>query len=514
MDRHDTNRPDDSAGIRLTGTPQQDHDTLAELFLGDAPFAPQPMSGSDLSDGAATNADESRGQSKPTEPGRRSVSRYDGSAVRTMSPEDSDASEGGHPIVEMVVLGHLPVRASLWVRQYACQSARKRSETVALLRTAGDSIALDLITGGERSEIEPIDDIADAMTVAKAAASRVIVRVDETAEPELLEREGVDEVTILTGADEAAVVASYRLIKSLVSTLENRLDPDASPVLRVAVMGGAGEDIKAACAKIERACRAFLERPIEILDASGRIDATGTTSVCRLDGTGVADAALDALLGSAIEVGSESASESMLRLASDVDAEPGVPDIVVVPGEVRGVGFGNADPVAAEIEAKPAKRAAERDEARQESDSGASDDASATATAMRPVARLGLRLPELIESLLPLETRCPKARGVWFATDSIGGLHAVVMDDTEDPVASLVAARAWAMENLPLLLRAEPNLAMPSAEPDDESGVGLHLLTRTPKRWRGVFDSEVLVYAVAGVTVGGEDHLVATLINE
>lgn len=512
-------RPEDSRGIRLTGTEQHEHDTLAELFLGDASYAPAPMSGSAPAPGGErprSGIERSDASSqKPV------ASRYEGSAVRTMMPSDSESGHDGRPIVEMVVLGHLPVRASLWVRQYACQSSRNRSETVALLRTAGESVAIDLITGGERAEIEPVEDIYDAITLAKAAASRIVVRVDETAEPELLDRRGIDEVTILTGADEAAVVASYRLIKSLVATLEDRLDPDASPLLRVAVMGGAGDDIAAACTKIERACKAFIERPIEILDASGRIDATGTTSVCRIERSGAASEAIDALLAhSDIATGGEQGA--MLRLAhgaaehedasSDTDSER-APEIVVMPGAKQA--FGRSP--ACEIEPKPALH--ERGgpdvptlgKTLGQGDAGFSPD---LATAIRPVPKLGLRLPELIEGLTPIETRCPRARGVWFACDEDGGLHAAAMDDIDDPVASLVAARAWAIDNLALLLRAEPGLAMPSADAHADAGVTLHLLTRHPARWRGVFDSEVMVYAVASLTVEGQDHLVATPLND
>lgn len=513
-------RQDDTRGIRLTGTEQHEHDTLAELFLGDAPFAPAPMGGSSEANASASSGTPDSAQTNTNtsdaQVGPPIQSRYEGTAIRTMTPGDSSTDDSGRPVVEMVVLGHLPVRASLWVRQYACQSARKRSETVGLLRTAGDSVALDLITGGERAEIEPIDDIRDAIVVARAAANRFVVRVDETAEPELLERAGIDEVTILTGADEAAIVASYRLIKSLVATLENRLDPDASPLLRVAVMGGSGDNIPAACAKIERACLAFLERPIEILDASGRIDASGTTSVCRLDGAGISQEALDALLDRD-SVDLETGPMPGLRLADDFDTntdasteEP--PEVVVMPV----AGLTGAGRHAFEVEPKPFAplKTSEAAVPGVERDSIHGSPGDLVATETRPVAKLGLKLPALIENLVPLETRCPQARGVWFASDDIGALHAVVMDDIDDPVAALVAARAWAMDNLSLLLRAESTLAMPSAEPGDESGVGLHLLTGSPARWRGVFDSEVLVYAVASVTVDSRDHLVATPLND
>ncbi len=513
MDRQEPDRRDKPSSIRLTGTEQHEHDTLAELFLGDAPFAPSPMSVSSSSDADQHPNAVRHGDDAPKPAGEVSL-RYDGSAIRAPSADDSRSSGIRRPIVEMVVLGHLPVRASLWVRQYACQSARKRSETVALLRTAGDSVALDLITGGERAEIEPLDNIEDAMTVVTNAAGRIVVRVDETAEPELLERAGIDELTILTGADETAVVASYRLIKSLVSAVDNGLDPEEAPLLRVAVMGGSGDDIAAACAKIGRACKAFLGRPIEILDASGRIDATGTTSVCRLDRAGLAAEAIDALLSGAQTGVQAEAVATGLRLA-DSDAFAGAPapetlpdgpEIVVLPAAAEGLGLGSDAGSGlgpgSEVEAKPTPRRPD-----------ASGD-RVGADADRPAVRLGVTPPELIEGLEPLETRCPSARDVWFAADGDGALHAVAMDEGDSPVAALVAAGGWAMQNLALLLRAEPGLAMPSAKPGEDAGIGLHLLTTEPKRWRSVLDSDVSVYAVAVVNAAGKDHMIATALNE
>ncbi len=459
----DQNRPPARPGIRLTGTEQEEHDALAELFLGDAAFAPRPMS----------PADDPQPKPASVPPS----SRYEGSAVRTVRADHDAGSRSERPQIELVVLGHLPVRASLWVRQYACQAARKRSETVSLVRTSGGSVAVDVITGVQRAEVEPVDSIEDAIAVAMAAASRVILRVDETAEPELLERGGIDEVTILTGADEAAVVASYRLIKSLAASLDDRLDPDQSPRLRVAVMGGSGEDIAQACKKIERACKAFLDRPVEVLDASGRIDATGTATICRIDEDHAADRAIDALLDAHADTPSAPVS---LRLTEEDTDRPTMPEIVVRP-----IGAPRADAAPAPVfaEPKPALR------------------------------RMREPLPELIEGLSTIQARCPQAPGVELACDAEGDLHAVTTDDGPDAVARLLAAGAWAVDNLPLLIRAETSVRLPAADPMAESGVTLHLLARLPARHRAVLDTDIRLYALASVRVEGEEIMVATPIN-
>jgi hypothetical protein len=414
------------------------------------------------------------------------VGRFEGSAVRAARPVDE--AEEGRPLVELVILGHLPVRASLWVRQYACLSARKRNETVALVRAAGGSVAIDVITGRESAQVETVDDVETGMTIARHAAARVVLRVDETVEPDLLERTGLDEVTILTGADEAAVVASYRLIKTLAASLDDRLDPDAGPRLRVAVMGNPGPEIESARQKIATACKAFLDRPIEILDASGRIDATGTVTVCRSDAADAAGTALDLLLGVAGRPAAPgTGAMAGLRLTEPAPVEPlparevhEEPEIVVL---ARGAEAGASEP---EVVATPV------------------------------VTRLREPLACLVEGLEPIEARCPSAPGVELACDALGALHALCTDDRGpgDAVAALLTASAWARANLALLIRAEAGVAIPSSDPREADGARLHLLARCPSAARAVLDTEVRVYALASVVIQGEEIMVATPLND
>jgi hypothetical protein len=500
MDRNDPPKPPATKisphrpSIRLTGTEQSEHDALAELFLGDAPFAPAPM---DLRGPVAVGPGVPPAASRST--GEPERGRFEGTAVRAASHTPADEPEEGRPLVELVILGHLPVRASLWVRQYACLSARKRNETVALVRAAGGSVAIDVITGRDTAQIEAVDDVETGVTIARHAAARVVLRVDETAEPELLERAGLDEVTILTGADEAAVVASYRLIKTLAASLDDRLDPECGPRLRVAVMGNPGPEIEAARQKIAKACKAFLDRPIEILDAWGRIDATGTVTVCRSDEAGAAEHALGVLLGGiAADAGGPNAAAAPagLRLteAPTEESLPSEAEVVVMPRQAQSV---------AHAVAGLGVPAAERTE-------------QADRIIETRITRLREPLACLVEGLRPIEARCPSAPGVELACDDEGRLHAVATDDqgAGHAVAALLTASAWARANLALLIRAESGVAMPSADPRDDHATPLHLLARRPSAARAVLDTEVIVYALASVIAGGEEIMVATPLND
>ncbi|MFI4897364.1 MAG: hypothetical protein ACIARR_06025 [Phycisphaerales bacterium JB059] len=108
------------------------------------------------------------------------------------------------------------------------------------------------------------DSIEEAIRDARGRCAHWVVRVDETEEPALIARDDIAEITVLTGADEAAIVASYRLMKSLASDRDRRLHDDEGPELRLAIMGSEHEQAMAAGEKLERAARAFLSRPVQV----------------------------------------------------------------------------------------------------------------------------------------------------------------------------------------------------------------------------------------------------------
>jgi hypothetical protein len=105
---------------------------------------------------------------------------------------------------------------------------------------------------------------------------------------------------------------------------------------------------------------------------------------------------------------------------------------------------------------------------------------------------------------------------VELSCDHEGRLHAVTTDDrgAGEAVAALLAASAWARANLGLLIRAEPGIAIPSADPRDHDDAHLHLLARRPSAARAVLDTDVSVYALAAVIAGGEEIMVATPLND
>jgi hypothetical protein len=131
-------------------------------------------------------------------------------------------------------------------------------------------------------------------------------------------------------------------------------------------------------------------------------------------------------------------------------------------------------------------------------------------------ARLSLPLATLIEGLTAIESRCPVAPGVELACDDEGRVHAITTDarGCAEATTALLAAAAWARANLALLIRAEPGIAIPSADPRDDHEPVLHLLAKRPNAARAVLETEVLVYALAEVQTPDNPILVATPLND
>ncbi len=546
-------RPTDKHHLRLAPIEPEEYDALADLFLGDSPLAPEPSgvyadreigvvvedeiyeddSFVDLpcpperarlecveraseAEAAGTahepvlsGADEHGceadvqiiGRIEPAE----EIEWDDGEGLSEgvgFVPSSAEVEGAKRPAVEVVLLGHLPVRATLWVRQYACAVARERGETVALIRAASGSTAVDLITGDRPVESRPAVSIAHALEKAAYLADRVIVRVDEAAEPDLLERGEIDRVTILTGADETAVVASYRLIKTLTASWE--WDDEGVADLRMAVMGGTNEQSADARAKLTRAVESFLDHPIEIVVSAGRIDSTGTMNLYRDDVAHPASHILDGLLAGAT------------RGRAEMEAKRSADDRPVSPMELLREDIDaleTLDALARRVRSETLSEMVDEPDMDEESEPVSRQQTGSAGSAAVEYRTTRNTLSALIDGLEMIEARCPSAPGVELAADRSGCVHLVTDDCSADAVTRLIGAQAWVRDHLALLLRAEPLLTMPESDPRAASEPTLHVLAEHPRELMAVYPTSVRVYAMASVRVGSVVARVATPIN-
>lgn len=418
MSRHATpgwSQAGTSGAARLPEPRAEDFDALADLFLGPGE-APSP--------GASA---VSSGTGREPEP-------------------------AGSPEVELLVLGHLPVRAPLWARQYAWELAQRSPAPVALVRLVAGTLQVEVLAPGLEPEA-PMTDAAGALREAFSQAGRVLVRVDEPDEPRLARWSGASSITLLSGVDDAAVVAAYRAIKSLGPGEEGD-----GPGIRVAWMGCSPEASNAAMVKLERACEAFLQRPLASGGCAARID--GAQGRVLFRGPIPPGSTLEDLLGAAAR---ESAACRARRHAAR--PEPGASRA----GVLR---------LATQHDDRP------DDDAWAEAGTTASGHAASTGTPASASPGAADRTPQgsgeprppsfasLLAGLTALPATCPDTPGVELAMDQRGGLHLLVLDD-RGGASALVACRAWAGRHAPLLARACEGLSEASC-----AEAALHLVTR------------------------------------
>jgi hypothetical protein len=367
--------------------------------------------------------------------------------------------------VEALVLGHLPVRASLWVRQYAARTADVIDGAVALVRLARGGASIERHT--------PVGVRADGVP---PGYDRWIVRVEEVDQPALLRLgKRVDRVTILTGADDAAVIAAYRLLKGLAAEYDGTIGEGEGPELAIAVAGAEPGRARAAERRLVDAAQRFLGRELLVGRAVMKAGPTNVTGMGQWEGASGVDELLERIRSGEV-------------LEERVNGKPG-PAKTLRPGPQPG-----PQPV---VMTRPAAEVVP----------------SATASRIGGVASRTAERRDLLDDELPpplaslvrglraTDLRCPSAPEVELATDEDGGLHVLTRFGREGLDAAVTAA-GWARVNAMLLARCVEGLSEAAARVatvhvggDDarelrslaDSSVQLHLVRRVEARGGGVW---------------------------
>jgi hypothetical protein len=374
--------------------------------------------------------------------------------------------------IEGVLVGHLPVMGGVWVTQYAKHVADRDHRVVALLRVQAGQVSIDVFT--PRSASSPASSrigemrsagLAEAIRDARARAEAWLVRVDEASESELIAAPAVTHLTLLTGADDPAVVASYRTIKSLQQPTESREEP--LPI-GIAIMGSDDERAAAAEGKLQRAASNFLGRELASAARIAKVGACTTTNLFRGEvpgGSGTPQSIADllaSLQAPQTRAGptSHQHSASSHAQADAYGTQPAHASHEAAGGASRGAH--------AAIEQKPA--------------------------AEGPAAGEAGSFAGLLGGLEPLSFRCPYAPSVELAVGAAGVLH-LVSPMQEGGAGPLLTAAAWAQSHAQLLEAARP-ASLNMTHPD---GPVLHVITSDAKAARPMLDTGVRVHLVLKV---------------
>lgn len=445
------------------------YDALTDLFLGD-PIDQAPPS-------------------TPSAPNPRQVAPHDPEPLPFPSPLNPPADTSAEPVrFEGLILGHLPVLASAWVHQYARHTAAQHHAPVALLKLRGGECSLELIGVDHPGEVRPAVQLAPTLDIAaELAADRAriwLIRVDDIAEPHLAEMDALDTITLLTGAHEAAVVASYRTIKQLFKPAGE--DREDGPEVGLAIMG-AGEDRAAdARHKLERAAETFLGRQVDVSACVAKIGPGRSTMLFRgpltLDAISILERLIPTVRAHKVELAASlhaDAPAAATAAAATPQRDQAAP--------VSRLGHASTTPDQVLHPAQPV-----------------------------PVGPGPGALASHIPGLAPIEAVCPYAPQVQLATDHAGMLHLLALGGTHAAdavttrVAHLLTAAAWAKAHWDLLrlsIRSSPAQLGPTAEPH------LHLLTADARTVRSLGDAPVRLHLLAPVQAGSTTVWFCTELN-
>ncbi len=491
---------------------------------------------------------------------------FDDLADLFLTPEAEFASEpsdgpgmakhdGSIPEIAVAIAGHLPVSAGLWLAQLTDRLARDHGPT-GLIRFVAGQVHVEVFRGSRAASGEEPLDLHDALAVAVKSASRWIVVPEASAAAADVLRAGRGGLLLLTGADEAAVVGAYRILKGLAE--EAMVEGRALPPISVGVLGAGDLQVADALTKLNRTAEAFLGMELPLAVAMPRMEPLDSTLRFMLPAPRtIAFADVPALLGQLLRGGTragrviepsrrettgleqrgrvEPAGESATptRAADDTttpapptvspptspplaEPEQAAEETTTVRGDrsaLHGLVAGRPGPwdaisrdgdapmrqeaagfPAAKLPPSPADPFVAPPSA-VASDSG---EAEVSAIASPWVARF----PEL----KPLPVGCPHHPIVELGVDGDGRLHLIA------PIERLLeveAVAAWAADHATLL-----RLACPGVESHDPADLVIDLITDRPRAAMPLAHSRVRVHLVAKVALEGREGWIRLPIND
>lgn len=160
-----------------------------------------------------------------------------------------------HPRIEVLLTGHLPVRGGVWLAPYADAVARDSHQCAALVRLDGDEPTIEIMRGEADAMPRGRSSFRETIANLTRCAGTWLIRSPLELEAHETSDSEADRVTILSGADGAAVVAAYQAVKSLATAARDR--NLAPPSMALAVLGA---DDSAAARTHERVSQTALSQ--------------------------------------------------------------------------------------------------------------------------------------------------------------------------------------------------------------------------------------------------------------
>jgi hypothetical protein len=455
-------------------------------------------------------------------------------AVDSIAPATPDFAT---PRIELLLVGHLPVRGSLWLTPYADSLAREIGP-VALVRLDSDHPTLEIMRGKDdwRAEIAGRSLHQSIEFLASRVCAWIIqpAEMDQALSPSAISQ--VDRIMLLSGADQAASVAAYQTFKRIKLEADDaEIDP---PSLALAVVGSAPESATWMVRRLQATAMSQLGISIELARVMPRIDSEArSTMYLRFTDDSIAD--IDDLLAMIDEAvaahkartsseiaRAEPRKRAPLRLQPRMangqqHAETKRADVAAAAPSISRAAPGDDQPTVAAKEWDPVVRQdpsaandpvvtvmprvkLEPKAAHRKSDAVVADAARATRYVTDPRCA-SVPLAKHVPGLTPLQIRSPRSRDVELAVDAKGNLHLLA---EESHLRELRITEAWAREHRELLAVA---LTERGASP--EASVICHLFTNEPASVADLHGTDIKLHVLAPVEVDGRTGWYAAALN-
>jgi hypothetical protein len=418
--------------------------------------------------------------------------------------------------IQLLSIGHLPVRGNLWLTPYVDAVAREIGP-VALIRLDGDQPTLELLRGREewRAEVagRPLREVLETI----AADIRAwIIRPPASAETAELLEIGFDRIMLLTSADQAAGVAAYQTIKELKLTADE-INVEL-PSLVVTVVGCAAEIATGMVRRLQHTAMSQLGIGVELERVLPRIDSDLRSSVYLRFGDDVPGSMRELI--DMIDDATHSAERHSVTPRPLPEREPSLAQ-VEAPTEAHAGANGkrhavpSAEPQRVEwdpiVRGEPATRV------------GRDRDANAVARSETPRIKLGPkpstaarskseasdspseRLTDHVRGLTALSVRCPHSEHVELAVDSLGGLHLLAR---ESHLREIGIVESWAKSHRELLVMALPDHGI-----DPSQRLTSHVFTDQPSSVADLHGTDLKLHVLAPVEVEGRRGWYAAALN-
>lgn len=367
-------------------------------------------------------------------------------ALFTTSAESSITSS-----IELLLPAHLPVQGGLWLVPYA---GREAGQGLSLLiRMHEETIDVAAIGNGhfDFSECNSIEDVIERIDVP---ISNWIVQPPSNADPTSLLHCDADRVTLLSGADQAAVVGAYRLLKGLIAAMGEN---ESLPPIRLIIVGTEERAASDAASRIVQTAHHQLDVQIEVGQPLPAMRSTNNVisqvSFPRLRNV------VDLMASLRLEV---TATDEVNSSTSESQPE-------------------DALPITPRFESKEPQPRISQEQVEQQ--------VKEVLITETPSQEQKTGFASYVHGLLSITPRCPEHEHVELAVDSDGKLHVLAhADDLRD--SAIVSA--WSMKHHTLISMACGGIDLDASVPPVQhlftadavavadlqgSGLRLHLLT-------------------------------------